>query len=79
MPKKKAKYSLRLGREVKRAGGASAFRSRMGHLPSGYHASPKKFAKDLNPKQKARVRKMHKSLSAASFKRIYGFSRAKKK
>ena len=79
MPKKKAKYSRRLGTEVKRAGGASAYRSRMGYLPSGYHQSPKKFASELNPKQKARVSKMHKSLSVADFKRIYGFTRVKKK
>ncbi len=77
--KKKATYSRSLGKEVKRAGGSDAFRSRMGYLPSGYHQSPKKFASKLNPKQKTRVSKMHKSLSAESFKRIYGFNRVKKK
>ena len=79
MPKKKAKYSRRLGTEVKRAGGASAYRSRMGYLPAGYHQSPKKFAGKLNQKQKARVSKMHAGLSAVGFKRIYGFTRVKKK
>ena len=79
MPKKKAKYSRRLGIEVKRAGGASAFRSRMGYLPAGYHQSPKKFAGKLNQKQNTRITKMHASLSAAGFKRIYGFTRVKKK
>ncbi len=79
MKKKKAKLSHRLKTEVTRAGGMSEFRSRVGYLPSGYHASPKKFAKDLNPRQKARVRKMHKSLTATSFNRIYGFPKKKKK
>lgn len=78
MPKK-AEYSRRLKGLVKKVGGASTYGSRLGYLPSGYHQNPKKFAKTLNPKQKARVRKMHKSLSAAGFQRIYGFSRGKKK
>jgi len=77
--KKKATYSSRLKEEVKRAGGSSAFRSRMGYLPSGYHQSPRKFTSELNKEQKIRVSKMHKSLSAASFKRIYGFNRVKEK
>ena len=80
MPKKKkAEYSRRLKKGVAAAGGASAFRSRMGYLPSGYHQSPKKFAGKLNQKQKVRISKMHASLSAAGFKRIYGFTRVKKK
>jgi len=78
MPKK-AEYSRRLKKGVAAAGGASSYRSRMGYLPSGYHQNPKKFASELSPRQKARVRKMHKSLSAAGFKRIYGFPRGKKK
>ena len=72
---KKATYSRRLGKEVRRAGGASAFRSRMGYLPSGYHAAPLKHAATLNPTQKTRIRGMHKDLSAASFKRLYGFKK----
>ena len=74
---KKAKLSRRLGADVKRAGGQSAFRSRMGYLPSGYHAAPLKHAETLNPAQKTRIRGMHKELSAASFKRVYGFTKRK--
>ena len=78
MPKK-AEYSRRLKKGVAATGGASNYRSRMGYLPSGYHQNPKKFASELNPKQKARVSRMHKSLTDAGFKRIYGFPRGKKK
>jgi len=75
--KKEAKLSRRLAADVKRAGGQSAFRARMGYLPSGYHAAPKKFAAGLNPAQKTRIRGMHKGLSAATFKRVYGFTKKK--
>ena len=70
---KTAKLSPRLRREVKRAGGQSAFRSRMGYLPSGYHSNPKKYK--LNTKQKARVRRMHKSLTPRAFRDAYGFGK----
>ena len=76
---RKATYSRRLGVGVKRAGGASAYRSRMGYLPAGYHADPKKFAGSLNRKQEARISKMHAGMSAVGFKRAYGFTRMAKK
>ena len=72
---KKAQYSRRLARNVRRAGGASAHRAIQGYLPASYHAAPLKHAATLNPTQKTRIRGMHKGLSAASFKRIYGFKK----
>lgn len=76
MARKRAVFSASLRKGVRAAGGASAYRSRMGYLPSGYHANPKKFASTLNVKQKARIRRMHSNVSAASFKRIYGFAKS---
>lgn len=75
MAKKKAKLSPRLKREVKRAGGQSKFRSKMGYLPSDYHSNPKKYAKKLNPAQKTRIRRMHSKLRPATFLEKYGFKK----
>ena len=73
---KKAKYSRALGARVRRVGGASTYRSRLGYLPATYHQNPKKWASKLSEPQKKRVSRMH-NISEASFKRIYGFKKRK--
>lgn len=69
--KPKAKMSKRLKKSVKKAGGLGKHRAVQGYLPSGYHQDPKKYK--LNLLQKARVRRMNKSMFPATFKRVYGF------
>lgn len=69
--KPKAKMSKHLKKSVKKAGGLDKHRAIQGYLPSGYNQSPKKYK--LNLLQKARVRRMHKSMFPATFKRVYGF------
>ncbi len=75
---KKAKYSRALGVRVRRAGGPSAYRSRLGYLPATYHQNPKKWASKLSEPQKKRVSRMH-DISAVSFKEKYGFKKRKTK
>lgn len=60
---------------VEEAGGMSKHRALQGYLPSGYHQNPKKYAPTLIPTQKARIRRMNKTMNSVTFKRVYGFSK----